>query len=180
MIQEKSVENHAEGIDDGITHDSTAGEQGPENNHIQDDKQDGQNSSILAGSSAAEPDILTVGEELERLPQPKETYWMEITPEETGYYCFEARFGKEFRGDKTEFRTWMDAPSWDGLIFGGANTVCAKWSDENPNVQEVYHLYFTEDSSLQAGQKYVVSMTLEGDFDPQEIRLIKTDIPFGL
>lgn len=134
----------------------------------------------LVGTSAVAPDVLTAGEELTRLPKPEETYWMEITPEETGYYCFEARFGKAFRGDLTEFRTWLNAPSWDDLYFGGANTVCVKWSDDNPGVQEVMHLYFTNDSLLQAGQKYVVNLTLEGDFDPLEMRLIKTDIPFRL
>ena len=78
-----------------------------------------------------------------------------------------------------EFRTWLNAPSWDNLYFGGANTACAEWSEEDPNVPEVMHLFFTDDSMLQAGQKYVVSLTFEGDFNPQEIRLIKTEIPFS-
>jgi RNA polymerase sigma factor (sigma-70 family) len=146
-------------------------------NELVPQKENGSASSV--GSSAADPDILTAGQELKRLPMPEETYWMEITPDETGYYCFEARFGGAFRGDKTEFRTWLDAPSWEGLCFGGANTVCAKWSGEDSGVPEVMHLYFTDDSMLQAGQKYVVSLTFEGDFNPQEIRLIKTDIPFS-
>lgn len=139
-----------------------------------------QTEASAVGMSTSNPDVLTVGQKLARIPSPEETYWMEITPGETGYYCFEARFDGEFRGDLTEFCTWLNAPSWDNLYFGGANTVCAKWSEGDPNDPEVMHLYFTDDSTLQAGQKYVVSLTFEGDFDPQEIRLIKTDIPFSL
>ena len=60
MIQEKSVENHAEGIEDGVTHDSTAGEQGPENNHIQDDKQDGQNKADGVHDQICPAEILAV------------------------------------------------------------------------------------------------------------------------
>lgn len=132
------------------------------------------------GSSISEPDILAAGQSLARLPEACEAYWMEVIPEETGYYCIEARFGGTLQGELVEFRTWLDAPSWESLHFSGSNTVCAKWSEDDSNKQEIMHLYFTDDSTLQAGQKYVVSMTLEGDFDPQEIRLIKTDIPFGL
>ena len=94
--------------------------------------------------------------------------------------AYEARFEKEFRGDKTRLQTWTDNPSWEGLIFSGANTVCAEWNEADANVPEVYHLYFTEDSTLQAEQRYVISLVLEGDFAPEEIRLIKTDIPFCL
>lgn len=174
ILETRPVSDAADGTE------VVAGIQNEDTMQIPSDKQDGQNSSILAGSSAAEPDILTVGEELERLPQPKETYWMEFTPGETGFYCFEARFEKEFRGDKTQLQTWMDNPSWEGLIFSGANTVCAEWNEADANVPEVYHLYFTEDSTLQAEQRYVISLVLEGDFAPEEIRLIKTDIPFCL
>ena len=132
------------------------------------------------GSTVSAPDILTAGQSLAWLPAAHEAYWMEVVPEETGYYCIEAKFGGTLQGELVEFRTWLDAPSWESLHFSGSNTVCAKWSEDDSNKQEIMHLYFTDDSTLRAGQKYVVSMTLEGDFDPQEIRLIKTDIPFGL
>jgi len=134
----------------------------------------------LVGSSLENIDVLATGKFLKRMPEPEETYWMKIRPEKTGYYCFEARFGKKFRGDRTEFCTWLDVPSWEGLLFRGAKTVAVEWSEEDPDEAEVYHLYFTEDSMLQAGQDYVVSLVLEGDFAPEEIRLIKTEVPFEL
>ncbi len=136
--------------------------------------------NITVGSSLEAADVLTAGQELARLPEAGETYWMEVTPEETGYYCFEARIEGKLSGELVEFRTWLDAPSWADLYFGGSNTVCAKWSEEDPERQEIMHMYFTDDSMLHAGQKYVVNLTMGGDFGLNEIRLIKTDIPFSL
>ncbi len=166
---------------------STGGEQGE--NRLSDTPgdtdisgmSDGSTDEILkVGSSVDAADVLTAGQELARLPEAGETYWMEVTPEETGYYCFEARFEGELSGELVEFRTWLDAPSWTDLHFSGSNTVCAKWSEEDPERQEIMHMYFTDDSILHAGQKYVVNLTLGGDFGLNEIRLIKTDIPFSL
>ncbi|MBQ8563865.1 MAG: RNA polymerase sigma factor [Firmicutes bacterium] len=138
-----------------------------------------QEPKVHAGNGADNPVQLVLNEPLEYIPEKGVEYWYTFTPEETGYYCFEGIFGPWFEGKDMDFFTYERGVSWETMIFEGSFTTGISWKDDtHPNWQK-QHMYFTDDSTLQAETTYYIKIVMQEDFEPKEIKLIKTDIPFS-